>query len=53
MTYFFKGSQYWKFDNMEMEPRYPKDIDRGFQGIPNNVDAAFVWGGNGKVREKR
>ena len=28
---------------------YPKDISVGFAGIPNNVDAAFVWGGNGKI----
>ena len=28
---------------------YPKDISVGFTGIPNNVDSAFVWGGNGKI----
>ena len=24
-------------------------IAKGFDGIPNNLDAAFVWGGNGKI----
>lgn len=28
---------------------YPKDISVGFSGIPNDVDAAFVWSGNGKT----
>ena len=46
----FKGSQYWKYSaNKTPEPGYPKDIDAHFPGIPNNVDAAFVWGGNGKI----
>ena len=26
-----------------------QDINDGFPGIPSNVDAAFVWGGNGKI----
>ena len=44
-----QGSQYWKFNNQEPLPGYPKQISVGFKGIPNNVDAAFVWGGNGKI----
>ena len=28
---------------------YPKDINDGFEGIPSNIQAAFVWGGNGKI----
>ena len=34
---------------MRMDPGYPKEIGVGFAGIPNNVDAAFVWSGNGKT----
>ena len=26
-----------------------QDIKDGFPGIPSNIDAAFVWGGNGKI----
>ena len=48
-TYFFKGNQYWKFDNMQPVDGYPKDISVGFPGIPNNVDAAVVWGFNGYI----
>ena len=48
-TYFFKDSQYWRFSNQTLDPGYPKEISRGFEGIPNNIDAAFVWSGNGKI----
>ena len=34
---------------MRMDKGYPKLINTGFAGIPDNVDAAFVWGGNGKT----
>ncbi len=32
-----------------MDSGYPKAISKGFDGIPNRVDAAFVWSGNGKI----
>ncbi len=32
-----------------MDDGYPKEIVKGFEGIPNNVDAAFVWTGNEKI----
>ncbi|RXG56801.1 Matrix metalloproteinase-14 [Armadillidium vulgare] len=48
-TYFFKGSEYWRFTGHTMDDDYPKDISTGFSGIPNNIDAAFVWSGNGKI----
>ena len=32
-----------------MDPNYPKQISKGFAGIPSNIDAAFVWSGNGKI----
>lgn len=48
-TYFFKGAQYWRYSDRTMDAGYPKDISDGFTGIPDNVDAAMVWGGNGKI----
>ena len=47
--YQLQGSKYWKFENMKPYPGYPKDLSGGFPGIPNNIDAAFVWSGNGKI----
>ncbi|NXT00164.1 VTNC protein, partial [Jacana jacana] len=41
-TYLFKGSQYWRFDDGVLDSGYPRDISEGFEGIPNNVDAAFA-----------
>lgn len=34
---------------MTRDTGYPKMISKGFAGVPNNVDAAFVWSGNGKI----
>ena len=27
----------------------PKNITEGFDGLPGDIDAAFVWSGNGKT----
>ncbi|XP_075699596.1 stromelysin-2-like [Rhinoderma darwinii] len=56
--FFFKGDQYWKYDNDKIEPGYPKLITEGFPGIPNSVDAAFtqpaiVAKGSKVIREER
>lgn len=48
-TYFFKGTQYWRYSGRQMDGDYPKEISDGFTGIPDNLDAALVWGGNGKI----
>ncbi|XP_068126192.1 vitronectin [Hyperolius riggenbachi] len=45
-TYIFKGSQYWRFSDGTMDPDYPRDIDIGFQNIPNDIDAAFALPAN-------
>lgn len=37
-----QGTQYWRFDDGALDPGYPRDISEGFEGIPNNVDAAFA-----------
>lgn len=44
-----KKNQYWRFRNKKMDSGYPKDISVGFEGIPNSIDTAFVWSGNGKT----
>merc|ERR1712038_1790072 len=48
-SFFFKDKKYWRFTNGEMDPSYPRLIKKGFDGIPDSVDAAFVWSGNGKI----
>ena len=48
-SYFFKGNNYWRFSNRRKDAHYPKLISKGFDGIPDNLDAAFVWSGNGKI----
>ncbi|XP_054159824.1 stromelysin-3-like [Oppia nitens] len=44
-TYFFKGNEYWRFDSKNDPPvskQYPKPI-KNWNGLPNNIDAAFKW----------
>ncbi|XP_061185416.1 matrix metalloproteinase-24-like [Saccostrea echinata] len=47
-TYIFKGTKYWKFFNRR-RIYGPNKIKDGFRGVPDNVEAAMVWGGNGKT----
>merc|ERR1711925_22239 len=32
-----------------MDEGYPKELRKGFEGIPDNVDAAMVWPVNNKI----
>ncbi|KAJ1186321.1 hypothetical protein NDU88_003104 [Pleurodeles waltl] len=41
-TYIFKGGEYWRFDNGVLDPGFPRNISRGFDKIPNDIDAAFA-----------
>ncbi|KAI3373213.1 hypothetical protein L3Q82_006528 [Scortum barcoo] len=41
-SYMFKGNQYWRFDGDVLEEDYPRSISVGFDGIPDDVDAAFA-----------
>lgn len=43
-----QGHQYWKFHNQNMKYG-PRNISEGFDNIPDNIDTAFVWSGNGKT----
>lgn len=42
-TYFFSGSQYWRYDEIvgHVELDYPRNISRAWSGVPTSVDAAF------------
>ena len=51
-TYFFKGELFWRWENgriAQSNPPYPRRIRDGWTGIPDNLDAAFVWSGNGRT----
>ena len=48
--YILKGSQYWRFTTPgQLDQGYPKTLSDGFEGIPDNVDAALVWAANSKI----
>jgi len=52
-VYFFKGENCYHFTFIKgqgfvLTPGYPRNISMDFPGIPGNLDAAFVWSGNGK-----
>uniref|UniRef100_A0A670YVX9 SMB domain-containing protein n=1 Tax=Pseudonaja textilis TaxID=8673 RepID=A0A670YVX9_PSETE len=40
-TFFFKGSQYWRFTNDVMDPGYPKLIVKGFGGLNGKIIGAL------------
>ncbi|XP_066253558.1 matrix metalloproteinase-2-like [Euwallacea similis] len=44
-TYFFTGSDYYRFDDeeQEVEKDYPRSIDYMWKGIGSNIDAVFQW----------
>lgn len=41
-TYIFKGNQYWRFEVDVLDEGYPRLISHGFDGIPDEIDAAFA-----------
>lgn len=40
-TYIFKGAQYWRFDNGEVDSGYPKLVSTGFDGLQGQITAAL------------
>lgn len=45
MTYLFVGGDYYRYDERKekVDYHYPKKISAAWRGIPNNIDAVFVW----------
>ncbi|KAM6463206.1 vitronectin [Liasis olivaceus] len=41
-TYLFQGNLYWRFDDGVLEDGFPRNISDGFQGIPDDLDAALA-----------
>lgn len=41
-SYIFQGNKYWRFDGDVLDDDYPREISVGFDGIPNDIDAAFA-----------
>lgn len=42
MQILHQGNKYWRFDDGVLEEDYPRDINVGFEKIPDDVDAAFA-----------
>ncbi|XP_061681161.1 proteoglycan 4b [Syngnathoides biaculeatus] len=40
-TYIFKGNQYWRFENNNLDPGYPKLVETGFDGLRGHITAAL------------
>ncbi|XP_043228035.1 stromelysin-3-like [Amphibalanus amphitrite] len=50
LVFFFKGDKVWRMTNLPtVDEGYPKLISEEFQGIPNDIDAAFTWKRNKKI----
>ena len=49
-TYFFKGNMYWRYsDGRLLTSGYPRRIEDAWRGLPDDVDAAFVFQRNGQT----
>ena len=44
-TYLFSGTKYYRYDEwrQSIDPNYPRNIKPNWKGIPDNIDAVFVW----------
>ena len=51
MTYFFKGTRYWRYNDQKRKAvrGYPRNINRGWPNVVNNLDAAVTWPINKKT----
>ena len=47
-TFIFKGSQYWRVEDMKVAAG-PRSVSDWGQGFPTDIDAAMVWKNNGKT----
>uniref|UniRef100_A0A8C6X119 Vitronectin n=1 Tax=Naja naja TaxID=35670 RepID=A0A8C6X119_NAJNA len=41
-TYLFQGSRYWRFHDGRLEADFPRNISEGFEGVPDDLDAALA-----------
>ncbi|KAM9781354.1 vitronectin b [Syngnathus typhle] len=41
-SYIFQGRKFWRFEGDVLDEGYPRDISEGFDGIPNDLHAAFA-----------
>jgi len=45
---YLQGDRYWRYSRWpatnQLDNGYPRIIGEGFPGVPDNLDAAFVWG---------
>lgn len=48
LSFYWKGDQYWRTSGTSVDCGYPIQISDGWPGLPNNIDAAVLWGGNSK-----
>lgn len=44
-AYFFKGDKYWRYNwsAASIDKGYPQMIAVSWKGLPNDLDAAFLW----------
>ena len=47
-SYVFKGVHYWMLSDAtkKAEKDYPKNINEGWGGVPDNIDDSLLWSNN-------
>lgn len=53
LFFVLQGNKYWRFNNDILDGDYPRDISVGFDGIPNDVNAAFALPTSSHIGKER
>ena len=49
INYVFQDESFYTFSGSTTKVEGPYSISLSLRGLPNSIDSAFVWSGNGRI----